>query len=99
MTTVEFMKIEEAGSDFIRLRDGDRNVRITFTDDEMFSKEDSAGFFCGFQGKPAAIPIEGPFFIAVDFCRDIFDGSLRVIPFNFAVASVERYSLSRCRAC
>jgi hypothetical protein len=76
MTTVEVLKIEEAGSDYVRLRDGDKHVQINFADDEMFSKEDSAGFFCGLQGKPAAIPLEGPFFIAVDFCRDIFDGSL-----------------------
>jgi hypothetical protein len=40
--------------------------------------------------KPAAIPVNGPFFIAVDFWRDWFDGSLKVIPFSFAVASVER---------
>ena len=90
MTTVEVLKIEEAGSDYVRLGDGDRHVRINFADDEAFSKEDSAGFFRGLQGKPAAIPVEGPFFIAVDFWRDIFDGSLKVIPFTFTVASVER---------
>ena len=90
MTTVEFLKIEEAGSDYVRLRDGDNHVQINFADDEMFSKEDSAGFFCSLQGKPAAIPLEGPFFIAVDFCRNIFDGSLCVIDFTFAVSSAER---------
>ena len=42
------------------------------------------------EGKPAAIPVDGPFFIAVDLRRDRFDGSLGVIPFNFTVASVER---------
>lgn len=90
MTTVEVLKIEEAGSDYVRLRDVNKQVRINFADDEMFSKEDSAGFFRLLQGKPAAIPVEGPFFIAVDFWRDIFDGSLTVIPFTFAVGSVER---------
>lgn len=45
MTTVEVLKIEEAGSDYVSLRDGDRHVRINFADDEMFSKEDSAGIF------------------------------------------------------
>jgi len=90
MTTVEVLKIEEAGPDYVRLRDGVRGIRINFADDEMFSKEDSAGFFRRLQGKPAAIPVDGPFFIAVDFWRDIFDGSLKVIPFTFAVASVER---------
>jgi hypothetical protein len=90
MTTVEVLKIEEAGPDYVRLRDGARDIRINFADDEMFSKRDSAGFFRGLQGKPAAIPVDGPFFIAVDFWRDMFDGSLKVIHFNFAVASVER---------
>jgi hypothetical protein len=56
----------------------------------MLSKEESAGFFRGLKGKPAAIPVDGPFFIAVDLWRDRFDDSLKVIPFNFAVASVER---------
>lgn len=91
MTTVEVLKIEEAWSDYVCLRESDRRVRITFADDKMFSKEDSAGFFCRLKGKPAAIPVEGPFFIAVDFWRDILDGSLRVIPFTFTVASVERF--------
>jgi hypothetical protein len=90
VTTVEVLKIEEAGPDYVRLRGGSTDVRINFADDEMFSKEDSAGFFRGLQGKPAAIPVDGPFFIAVDFWRDIFDGSLKVIPFTFTVASVER---------
>lgn len=56
----------------------------------MFSKEENAGFFCGLQGQLAAIPLDGPFFIAVDFWRDTFDGTLRVIPFNFAVTNIER---------
>ena len=90
MTTIEVLKIEEAGPDYIRLRDGNSDVRINFADDETFSKEDSAGFFGGLQGKPAAIPVDGPFFIAVDFWRNRFDGSLKVIPFTFTVASVER---------
>ena len=90
MTKVEVLKIEEAGPDYVRLRDGNSDVRINFADNETFSKEDSAGFFRGLQGKPAAIPVDGPFFIAVDFWRDRFDGSLKVIPFTFTVASVER---------
>jgi hypothetical protein len=90
MTTVEVLKIEKAGPDYVLLRDGNSDVRINFADDETFSKEDSAGFFRGLQGKPAAIPVDGPFFIAVDFWRDRFDDSLKVIPFTFAVASVER---------
>jgi hypothetical protein len=76
MTIVEVLKIEEAGPDYVRLRDGARDIRINFADDEMFSKEDSAGFFRGLQGKPAAIPMDGPLFIAVDFWWDRFDGGL-----------------------
>jgi hypothetical protein len=90
MAVVEVLNIEEAGSDYIRLRDEKTDVRITFADDEMFSKEDCAAFFRSLRGKPAAIPVDGPFFIAVDMWRDRFDGSLRVIPFNFTIASVER---------
>jgi len=91
MTTVEVFKIEEVGADYLRLRDRTREVRISFADDEMFSKEEGAGFFRPLQGKPAAIPVDGPFFIAVDFWRDRFDGNLKVIPFNFAIASVQRF--------
>lgn len=90
MTTVEVLKIEKAGSDYILLRNGNSDVRINFADDGTFSKKDSASFFHGLQGKPAAIPVDGPFFIAVDFWRDIFDGGLKFIPFTFAVASVQR---------
>jgi hypothetical protein len=87
---VEVLRIEESGSDYIRLRDEKTDVRINFADDEEFSKEDSAAFFRSLQGKPAAIPVDGPFFIAVDMWRDRFDGSLKVIPFSFTVESVER---------
>jgi hypothetical protein len=52
-----------------------------------FTKEDSAWFFRGLRGKPAAIPAEGPFFIAVDFFEDRFDGSMKVIPYHFAIGS------------
>jgi hypothetical protein len=91
VTNVEILNIEETGPDYVRLRDGARDVRVNFADDETFSKEDSARFFRALQGKPAAIPLDGPFFIAVDFWRDRFDGSPKVIPFNFSVASVERF--------
>ena len=55
----------------------------------MFTKKDSAAFFRPLQGKPAAIPVDGSFFIAVDFWRDMF-GDLKVVPFNFTITSVER---------
>jgi hypothetical protein len=90
MTAVKVLNIEEAGPDYVRLRDDSTDVRINFADDEVFSKEDGTAFFHPLQGKPAAIPVHGPFFIAVDMWQDRFDGSLKVIPFNFTVASVER---------
>lgn len=65
MTAVEVLHIEETGPDFVRLRNDIQGVRINFADDEMFSKEESAGFFRGLKGEPAAIPVDGPFFIAV----------------------------------
>jgi hypothetical protein len=89
VTTVEVLKIKKIGADYIKLREGTREIRINFADDEAFSKEDSAAFFRPLQGNPVAIPVDGPFFIAVDFWRDSCDGSLKVIPFNFT-ASVER---------
>jgi hypothetical protein len=33
--------------------------------------------------------MDGPFSIAVDFLVSAFDGSIKVIPFHFAIASVE----------
>jgi hypothetical protein len=90
MAVVEILNIEEAGPDYLRLRGGNTDVRINFADDEMFSKEESAATFRHLLGKPAAIPVGEPFFIGVDFWRDRFDGSLKVVPFNFTVASVDR---------
>jgi hypothetical protein len=90
MTRVEVFEIEKVGSDYILLGSGAGQVRVNFANDEMFSKEDNAAFFLRLRGKPAAIPVNGPFFIAVDFWRDRFDGSLRVVPFNFSLAGIER---------
>jgi len=72
------------------MEDRNSDVRIRFADDDTFSREGSTGYFRGLRGKPAAVPVDGSFFIAVDFWRDGFDGSLKVIPFTFMVASVER---------
>jgi hypothetical protein len=56
MITVEILKIEEAEADYVRLRDDRRTVRIDFADDNAFTKEESAAFFRGLEGKHAAIP-------------------------------------------
>jgi hypothetical protein len=92
MTTVEVMKLEEAGTDYLRLRDGDRSVRINLADDEVMgdrvSKEESAAMFRGLAGKDLAIPVDhSPFFIGMDLWWDDF-GQLKVIPFPFATTSI-----------
>jgi hypothetical protein len=94
VTSIQIMKIEETGRDYVLLRDSKMEVRVNFEDDEMFTKEDSAGFFRGLVGKPAAIEspdsngVNGQFFIAVDFWRDV-DDHLKVVPFTFAISTVE----------
>ena len=91
MSTVQILNIQEAGQDFLLLKDADTSVRLEFADDHDFTKEDSAGFFRPLVGKPAAIPVSndtGNFFIAVDMWRDLF-GNFKVIPFHFAISKVE----------
>jgi hypothetical protein len=90
MTTVKVLNIREAGSDYLLLGDGGTDVRVNFDDDKNFTKEESAAFFCGLEGKPAAIPSDSnePFFIGVDFWPMTGD-NVRVVPFTFAVSSIE----------
>jgi hypothetical protein len=93
-TAVEISGIQEAGPDYLSLRDGDRSVRINFADGELFGekvskKEDYAAFFRGLEGQPVAIPPDGSY-IAVDLWYDRFTSELKVIPFPFAIASIER---------
>lgn len=70
-------------------------VRVNFADGEEFSKEDAGRFFRGRIGKPVALESEesvsdgsGSFYVAVDFWRPT-DNSVRVIPMNFSISSVE----------
>jgi hypothetical protein len=90
MTIVEIFNIQEAGSDYLLLAGMGTHVRVNFDKDKDFTKEENAAFFRGLEGKPAAIPadLNEPFFIAVDFWRSP-DNSLRVVPFPFAVSSIE----------
>jgi hypothetical protein len=90
MMSIEILTIQETGPSYVRLQAGDRSVQINFADDDTFSKEDSAGFFRGLVGKPAAIPVDGPMFVGVDFWRD-YSGQLKTVPFHFAIESVERF--------
>jgi len=90
MTTVEIFNIQEAGSDYLLLASTGTYVRVNFDKDKDFTKEENAAFFRGLEDKPAAIPadLSKPFFIAVDFWRSP-DNSLKVVPFPFAVSSIE----------
>jgi hypothetical protein len=90
MTTVEILNIQEAGSDYLVLKNDEASVRMNFGDDRDFTKEESAASFRGLEGKPAAIPADfnEPFFIAVDFWRSP-DNSFRVLPITFRVSSIE----------
>jgi hypothetical protein len=90
MTTVEVLNIQETGSDYLVLRNAGRGVRVNFGDDKEYTKEESAAFFRGLEGKPAAIPADSdePFFISVDFWP-LTGNDVRVVPFRFAVSSIE----------
>jgi len=54
----------------------------------MLAKEERAESFRAFIGKAAAIPVDGPFFIGLDFLPGYFDGTVRVIKLQHKVASV-----------
>src|ERR1700737_2053562 len=90
MTTVEILNIQEAGSDYLLLKNGETGVRVNFADDRDYTKQEHAAFFRGLEGKPAAIPVDSdqPFFIAVDFWTST-GNNVRVIPFTFGVSSIE----------
>jgi hypothetical protein len=87
MTTVEILNIQEAGSDYLVLRNGETSVRVNFGDYSDSTKEESAASFRGLEGKPVAIPADfnEPFFIGMDFWKS----PDRVVPFTFAVSSIE----------
>ncbi len=85
---VEVGKIASVGPDYILWQNGCRKLRVTFADDWMFTKEESAESFRTFVGKDAAIPVDGPFFIGVDFLPGYFEGSVRVIKLQHTVESV-----------
>lgn len=89
-TSVEIFNIEEAGSDYLLLAGTGTQVRVNFDKDKDFTKEESAACFRGSEGKPSAIPADfnEPFFIALDSWGSP-DNTVRVVPFTFAVSTVE----------
>jgi len=84
---VEVGTIASVGQDYIIWQNGAKKLCVTFADDWM-SKEDRAESFRAFIGKDAAIPVDGPFFIALDFLPGYFDGTARIIKLHHKVASV-----------
>jgi hypothetical protein len=91
MNAVRFVRVGKAGTDYVLLHDGNVGLRVKFADNWMMPKEDWAASFRGLEGKQAAIPVDGEFFIAVDFLPGDFDGCIRAIPAKFPVASIERF--------
>lgn len=95
MIDVQIVKVEQVGTDWVRLRSGNTDVRVNFADDGQITKEDSAGFLGRFLGKPVAIPnpneTDRGFFIAVDFWRGL-DNNLRAMPLEFAISTVEAFA-------
>lgn len=85
---VEVGTIASVGQDYIIWQNGAKKLRVRFADDWMFTKEECAESLRAFVGKDAAIPVDGPFFIGLDFFPGYFDGSVRVIKLHHRVASV-----------
>jgi len=90
---VEIGTIASVGKDYLIWQNGAKKLRVTFADetfadDSMSAKEDIAESFKAFIGKAAAIPVDGPFFIGLDFLPGYFDGTTRVIKLQHKVASV-----------
>jgi len=88
---MELVKIEKVETDGLLLRTDASKLRVKFADISLFTKEESADSLRPWQGKQAAIPVDGPFFIGVEFREGAVDGSLAVMPVYFAIASIERY--------
>jgi hypothetical protein len=90
MTTYAMVvDVETVETDAVLFRNRSGEIRVKFADNWLFTKEESADLFLSFQGKQAVLPMEEPFFIAVDFRRNL-DGSFDVHPIYLAVASIER---------
>ncbi len=80
--------IASVGQDYIIWQNGANTLRVTFADDWMSTKEERAESLRAFIGKDAAIPVDGPFFIGLDFFPGYFEGSVRVIKLHHKVSSV-----------
>jgi hypothetical protein len=90
MTTYAMVvDVEKVEVDAVLFRNRSGEIRVKFADNWLFTKEESAELFRPFQGKQAVLPVENPFFIALDFHPNL-DGSFDVQPMYLAIASIER---------
>jgi len=85
---VEVGTIASVGRDHIIWQSGAKKLCVRFADDSMFTKEECAESFKAFVGKDAAIPVNGPFFIGLDFLPGYFEGSVRITKLQHKIASV-----------
>jgi len=89
MATVRIYKIGKAEKDCVLFHDGDAGLRVKFADDWAMTKEDRAAGFHALEGKRAAIPVDGPFQVGIDFLPSDLDRCERVILLPLPIASVE----------
>jgi hypothetical protein len=82
--------IDKVGPDYVLWSNGADKRRLNLADDWAMTKEDLAAIFHHHVGKLAAIPLDGPLFIAIDFMPGHFDGTVEGVPFTYSIASVER---------
>jgi hypothetical protein len=88
---VREVRIGKAEGDYVLLHDADGGIRVKFADDSMATKEEWANCFRGLEGKRAAVPVDGRFFIATDFWPGETDGCACAIPVYFPIVSVEHF--------
>jgi hypothetical protein len=89
VTRAMVVDVEKIEADSVLFRNRSSEIRVKFADNWLFTKEESADLFRPFQGKQAVLPVDEPFFIALDF-RPNLNGKFDVQPMYLAVASIER---------
>jgi hypothetical protein len=89
MMEAVIVAVQKVEMDTVHFRNSAGEIRVKFADNWLFTKEESADLFRPFQGKQAVLPVEKPFFIAVDFRRNL-NGGFDVQPMYLVIASIER---------
>jgi len=89
MTTVRIYKIGKAEKDRVLFHEGDAGLRVKFADDWAMTKEERAAGFHALESRWAAIPVDRPFQVGIDFLPSHLEGCERVILLPLPIASVE----------